>query len=204
MLWTVFGSESHWMYKQPLINCDMPGNIPQLTSVCFIVSFYCLGKAEGVNLDSTVGMATPLLMKSLHLLWELNCIRSGITVEKLDEIWNFCAYHWKGVGPTQEQLQNRHEYVVTVLVILDKIHCNSHGAPTSKSGFIWCQTCCLEVSQKWSPASTFGKFLKAREPSVFSPQPSQSRWSVPNYRNLKFVIERCMKSWKRKKEEKDQ
>lgn len=74
------------MYKQPLINCDMPGNIPQLTSVCFIVSFYCLGKEEGVNLDSTVGMATPLLMKSLHSLWELNCIRSGITVEKLDEI----------------------------------------------------------------------------------------------------------------------
>lgn len=73
------------MYKQPLINCDMPGNIPQLTGVCFIVSFYCLGKAERINADMSVEMATPLLMESIHLRWELNCKGFGKTVEKLDD-----------------------------------------------------------------------------------------------------------------------
>lgn len=68
------------MYKQPLINGDMPGNVPQLTCVCFIVSFYCLRTAERVNLDRSVDMATLLLMQLLHLLWELECVRSGKTV----------------------------------------------------------------------------------------------------------------------------
>lgn len=54
------------MYKQPLINCDMPGNIPQLTCVCFTVCFYCLGKAERINLDKLVGMATLLLMEYIY------------------------------------------------------------------------------------------------------------------------------------------
>lgn len=103
----------------------MPGNIPQLTSVCFIVSFYCLGKAAGANLDGTVDMATLLLMQSLHLLWELDCTGSGVAAEERGDVPNACASHWKGAGPAGEQLQDGLEKVAAVLPVTRSMLLNS-------------------------------------------------------------------------------
>lgn len=157
MSWTVVGSESHWMYKQPLINCDMPGNIPQLTSVCFIVSFYCLGEAGGG--------------KPGRQRWYGNAITHGLVAftvgTQLYKIWNDCwKVGWylkllglsleKGGGGTRTWSAATGLSVLLLLqywsFLCIKLHCISHGASASKSGSIRCRT--------------------EREPSVFSPRPS--------------------------------
>lgn len=170
MLWTVFGKESHWMYKQPLINCDMPGNIPQLTGVCFIVCFYCLGEAERINPDRSVEMATPLLMESLHLLWELNCKGSGKTVVLIT-----------GRGSSLDR--KRDEDVVTVLVILHKTHCHCHEAPTT-------------MSEDMSAGEVRLNFHLWKLESWVSLKKKNDFQSKSHF---EFVIERRTKSWERRK-----